>query len=137
MNMARSMLKAKNFSNEYWGEAVACSVYILNLSPTNSLKNQVPQEAWSGMKSSVSHFKVFGCVAYAHVPKEMRRKLDDRSEKCIFVGYSEQSKAYRLYNPITKKLIVSRDVKFQEDKSWDNQTNEIIVDHIPSIQEDK
>jgi hypothetical protein len=85
------------------------------------------------MKSSVSHFKVFGCVAYAHVPEEMRRKLDDRSEKCIFVGYSEQSKAYRLYNLVTKKLIVSRDVKFQEDKSWDNQTNEIIVDQIPSI----
>jgi hypothetical protein len=137
MNMARSMLKAKNLSNEYWSEAVACSVYILNLSPTSSLENQVPQEAWSGMKSSVSHFKVFGCVAYAHVPEEMRRNLDDRSEKCIFVGYSEQSKAYRLYNPITKKLIVSRDVKFQEDKSWDNQTSEMIVDHIPSIQEDK
>jgi len=66
----------------------------------------------------------------------MRRNLDDRNEKCTFVGY-EQSKAYRLYNPITKKLIVSRDVKFQEDKSWDNQTSEILVDHIPSIQEDK
>jgi hypothetical protein len=37
------------------------------------------------MKSSVSHFKVFGCVAYAHVPEELRRKLDDRSEKCVFL----------------------------------------------------
>jgi hypothetical protein len=42
-----------------------------------------------------------------------------------------------LYNPITKKLIVSRDAKFQEDKSWDNQTSEILVEKIPSIQEDK
>ena len=110
--MARSMLKAKNFPNEYWGEAMACSIYILNFSPTNSVKNQVPQEAWSGMKSSVSHFKVFGCVSYPHVPRELRRKLDDRSEKCIFIGYSEQSKAYRLYNLITKKLIASKYVKF-------------------------
>jgi hypothetical protein len=70
---------------------VSCSMYILNLSPTRSLENQVPQEAWSGMKSSVSHFNCFGCVAYAHVPEEMRRKLDDRSENLIFFGYSEQS----------------------------------------------
>jgi hypothetical protein len=49
MNMERSMLKEKKMSNEYSGEAVAYSVYILNLSPTSSLKNQVPQEAWSGM----------------------------------------------------------------------------------------
>jgi len=53
------------------------------------------------------------------------------------VGYNEHSKAYRLYNPITKKLIVRRDVKFQEDKSWDNQTSEILVEQIPSKQEDK
>lgn len=42
-----------------------------------------------------------------------------------------------LYNPITKKLIVSRDMKFQEDKSWDNQRSEILVEQIHSIQEDK
>jgi hypothetical protein len=135
--MARSMIKAKNFSNQYWGEALACSIYILNLSPMSSVKNQVPEESWSGMKSSISHFKVFGCVAYVDVPEEIRRKIYDRSEKCIFVGYSEQSKEYRLYNNITKKLIVTRDVKFQEEKSWDNQTSEILVDQIPSIQEDK
>jgi hypothetical protein len=88
MNMARSLLNAKKISNEYWGEAVACSIYILNLSPTSGVKNQFPQKSWSGMKSSVSHFKVFGCVSYAHVPKEMRIKIDDRSEKCIFIGYS-------------------------------------------------
>ena len=86
MNMARSMLKAKNLSNEYWSEAVACSVYILNLSPTNSLKDQVTQEAWSGMKYNISHFKVFGCVSYFHVPEEMRRNIDDRIENRIFLG---------------------------------------------------
>jgi hypothetical protein len=51
------------------------------LSPNSILENQVPQESWSGMKSSVSDFKVFGCVAYAHVPEELRRNLDYRSEK--------------------------------------------------------
>jgi hypothetical protein len=97
------------------------------------LENQVPQEAWSGMKSSVSHFKVFGCVSYSHVHEELKRKLDDRSQKCIFVGYSEQSKAYKLYNLVTKKMIVNIDVKFQEDKSWDSKTSEMITDQFPSI----
>ena len=95
MNMARSMLKEKHLPNEYWGEALACSIYILNRSPTKSVKNKVPQEAWSGRSCSVAHLRIFGCVAYAHVPKELRKKLDDKSEKYIFLGYSNQSKAYK------------------------------------------
>ena len=98
--MARSMLKAKNLSNEFWAEAIACVVYILNRIPTKSVKNTTPQEAWNGKKHNVSHFRVFGCVAYSLVTSELRRKLDDNSENGIFIGYSEESKAYRLYNPI-------------------------------------
>jgi hypothetical protein len=114
MNMARTLLKEKSLSNRFWAEAVACSVYLLNISPTTSLKMKVPQEAWSGTKLNVVHLRTFRCIAYAHIPSELRKKLDDKSEKCIFTGYSETSKAYRLYNPITKKLILSRDVKFSE-----------------------
>ena len=65
--------------------------------------NIVPEEAWPGMSCNVSHLRVFGCVAYAHVLKKIRGKLDDQSEKCIFIGYSEQSKAYKLYNPVTRR----------------------------------
>ena len=86
--MTRSMLKARHLSNEYWEEAVACVFYVINRSPTKSVMNKVPEEAWSGMSCSVSHFKVFGCGTYAHVPKQIRGKLDDQSEKCIFIGYS-------------------------------------------------
>jgi hypothetical protein len=65
-------------------------------------------------------------VSYAHVPKELRRKLDDRSEKCIFLGYNDQSKAYKLYNPVTKKVIISRDVEFKEDEAWDGSIDKTI-----------
>ena len=64
MNMARSMLKEKHLPNEYWGEALACLVYILNRSPTKSVKSKVPQEAWSGRSCSVAHLRIFGCVVY-------------------------------------------------------------------------
>ena len=114
MNMAQIIMKEKHLLNEYWGDVVTCSVYNLNRSPTKSMNDRFPQQAWSCKCSSISHLRIFGCVAYAHVPEEMRIKLDERSHKCIFVGYSEESKAYRLYNPITKKYVISRDVVFKK-----------------------
>ena len=135
MNMARSLLKARNLSKDYWAEAVACAVYILNRSPTSSVEGKVPQEKWSGTKVNVSHFRVFGCIAFAHVPEELRKKLDDRSEKCIFIGYSEQSKEFWLYNPISNKFVTSRDVKFIEDHSWHEKEHShnpsVVVDQAP------
>ncbi|MCO5594535.1 hypothetical protein L7F22_048567 [Adiantum nelumboides] len=63
-------------------------------------------------KPSVSYLRVFGCLAYAHIPQQLRGKLDDKAVKCIFVGYSSGSKGYRLYNPATNKIFESRDVIF-------------------------
>jgi len=110
MDMAKSMLKAKHLPNDYWAKAVHYAVYILNRCPTKVVMNRVPEEAWSGRKQGVTHMKVFRCVAYAHIPDQLRKKLDNKGEKCISIGYSEESKAYKSYNPSTKKLIVSRDV---------------------------
>nr|GFD09082.1 retrovirus-related Pol polyprotein from transposon TNT 1-94 [Tanacetum cinerariifolium] len=78
-----------------------------------------PEEAWSGFKPSLAYFKVFGSIAYVHIPDCKRVKLDDKSKKCVFLGVSEESKAYRLYDPVSNKIIVSRDVVFDEEASWD------------------
>ena len=133
MNMARTLLKEKSLSNIFWAEAVVCSAYLLNRSPTTSLKMKVPQEAWSGTKLNVAHLRTFRCIAYAHIPSELRKKLDDRSKKCIFTGYSETSKAYRLYNPISKKLILSRDVKFLENQLWNEYENQQMDSQNPLL----
>ncbi|KAF8409311.1 hypothetical protein HHK36_005385 [Tetracentron sinense] len=103
--------------------------------PTKSVKNKTPQEAWSGYKSSVSHLKIFGCIAYAQVPEAKRKKLDDRGEKCIFIGYSEESKAYKLYNPLTNKVVVSRDVIFSEEETWNWDKEEKIKENQIEIEE--
>ncbi|KAE8666438.1 Phospholipase D delta [Hibiscus syriacus] len=118
LDMARSMIKGKQLPRNFWAEAVRCAVYLLNRCPTKSVKYMTPNEAWSGQKPGVGHLKIFGCIAYAHVPEQTRKKLDDRGEKCIFIGYDERSKAYRLYNPLTKKIIISRDVEFDEADYW-------------------
>ncbi|KAA0039326.1 copia-type polyprotein [Cucumis melo var. makuwa] len=112
------MLKRKKMPKEFWAQAVECAVYLSNHSPTRSLWNKTPQQAWTGRKPSISHLRVFGCMAYAHIPDQKRSKLDDKSEKYIFVGYDVSSKGYKLYNPVTKKMIVSRDVVFDEEASW-------------------
>lgn len=127
LDMARSLLKAKKLPKQYWAEAVSCAVYLLNRCPTRSLQSVTPEEAWSGHKPSVTHLRVFGCVAYAKIPDARRRKLDDKSEKCIFVGYGERRMGYKLYNLITKKVIMSRDVIFEEDKSWEWTDNKEAV----------
>eukprot|EP00253_Pinus_taeda_P026770 PITA_26770 len=126
MDMARSMLKAKHLPNYYWAEAVHCAVYILNRCPTKVVMKRVPEEAWSGRMQGVTHIKVFGCVAYAHIPDQLRKKFDNKWEKCIFFGYSEESKAYRLYNPSTKKFFVSRDVQFIEEEAWDGSIEKTV-----------
>lgn len=90
----------------------------MNRSPTLSVKNITLEEVWSRQKSTVDHFKVFGCRAYAHVPDEKRKKLNAMGEKCIFLGIGDQSKAYKLYNPNTKKIVISCDVVFYENQIW-------------------
>ena len=115
MEMARCMVKSQFLPHAFWLEAVMCATYVLNRCPTKALQSITPYEAWHGRKPFVAHLHVFGCLAYALVPVQHRRKLDDKVVKCIFVGYSSESKGYMLYHPQTKRILVSRDVVFVED----------------------
>lgn len=112
---ARCMLFDANSPEEFWAEAVLTAVHLINHSPARGT-GKTPQELWYDGKPDLSHFRVFGCQCMAHIPKVNRKKFDPKSEKCIFMGYSEESKAYRLYKQKTSKIIVSRDVVFFEDK---------------------
>lgn len=76
-----------------------------------------PYEAWYESKPSVNHFRIFGCIWYALIPTG-RHKLDPKSRKYIFVGYCLNSKAYRLFDQENKKIVISRDVQFNEHASW-------------------
>lgn len=114
----RCMLLDAGLNNNFWAEAATTAVYLINRIPSRGMKHGVddehgmkhglsdehgmkhvtPEERWSNMKPDLSMLRVFGCKAMAHIPKVQRSKLAAKSIECIFIGYSEQSKAYRLYN---------------------------------------
>jgi hypothetical protein len=87
-----------------------------NISPSSMLVDKTSHEIWIGKKPSLEHLKVFGCDAYVHVVKENRSKLDNKAKKCIFVGYKDGMKGYKLWNLETKKIVYSREGVFREVK---------------------
>ena len=104
--------------NKLWGEAVRHSTYLINRLATRSLDGKTPYEMLRSKKPNISHLKVFGCVCYARSETPGRRKLDDRTRMLVNLGTEPGSKAYRLLDPDTKRIIVSRDVYFTEEKEW-------------------
>jgi hypothetical protein len=100
----------------YWGEVVMTVVHLLNCSPTKALNGKTPYEAWHGRKPVVSHLCVFGCLTFV---KELNHigKLDDRSTPGVFIGYAEGAKAYRVLDPTTRRVCITRDVMFDEGRS--------------------
>jgi Reverse transcriptase (RNA-dependent DNA polymerase)/gag-polypeptide of LTR copia-type/GAG-pre-integrase domain/Integrase core domain len=117
---ARSMLRHANLEPKYWAESVVTAVYIRNRSPSRTLNNITPYEAWHGQKPSINHLRVFGCLAWVHIPKAKRQKLDPKATLGIFVGYSAESKAYRIFDPKAGVIKISRDVQFLENRFENN-----------------
>ncbi|RVW74620.1 Retrovirus-related Pol polyprotein from transposon RE2 [Vitis vinifera] len=126
-------LTKSGIPKSFWPEAVNWSIYILNRSPTLAVQNMTPEEAWSGRKPAVDYFRIFGCIAYAHILDEKRRKLDNKREKCIFLVLMI-SQSYKLYNPNTMKIVISHDVQPMENEQEEEVTQNVpIADQSPLI----
>ena len=95
------------------------AVFILNRAPTKALTCKTSFEAWYGRKPSVSFLRTFGYIGHVRKTKPILTKLEDRSTPMVFLGYAEGTKAYRLYDPCGDKVLVSRDVVFDEKAAWD------------------
>lgn len=122
---ARALLHEAGLPPVFWAEAVNTAAYVRNRCSKRLLNGKVPEEIYSQRYQSVRHFKVFGCLAYAWIPAKHRGKLDGKSRAVIFLGYSQNRKAYRLYDPATNEFIASRDVKFLEEKKGSSLLNPI------------
>ena len=119
LEMTRSILKHMNVPNRFWGEAVRHATYLMNRITTRSLQGMTPYEALREKKPSLTHLRVFGCVCHAKTDSVGRKKLDDRSKILVHLGTEPGSKAYRLFDPLSRRIVVSRDVIFEENRAWD------------------
>jgi hypothetical protein len=131
----KAMMHDQSLPMILWAEACMTTIYVQNRSPHQFLKNITPEEAFTGVKPEIEHFRIFGCPVYFHVPKEKRSKLDPSGRKGTFVGYSEFSKAYQIYIPGQKQIEISRDVVFEEEIAFQRSREsqmEIDSETIPS-----
>jgi ATP-binding cassette subfamily B (MDR/TAP) protein 1 len=111
ISKARCMLSNAGMSRRFWAEAASTACYLINRSPSISLDKKSPIEVWSGTPAVYSQLRVYSCSAYAHVDNG---KLEPKVVKCIFLGYGSGVKAYKLWNPETKRILMSRNGVFNE-----------------------
>jgi hypothetical protein len=72
----------------------------------SSIRKVTPFELWHGKEPDVSHLRTFGSPAFTHIPDEKRRKLDPKATEGIMVGYGDSSKVYKIWDPVTRKIML-------------------------------
>ena len=111
---AITLMADANVPLSFWGDAVLTKQYLMNLTPTSTLpENMTPSEAFTGNKPDLSHLRVWGCRCFVQIPCELRSKGRVHSYEAIFVGYEPGVKGYRIRDK-HGKYHVSRDIIFDE-----------------------
>ncbi|KAL0330392.1 UNVERIFIED_CONTAM: Retrovirus-related Pol polyprotein from transposon TNT 1-94 [Sesamum radiatum] len=112
LNKVRCLLISSGLSKTFW-EALSTVVYLINRSPSVPLLGKIPECMWTGKDVDISSLRIFGCSAFV---LQNGDKFDPRAKKCIFIGYPDGVKGYRLWlrSQPGYKVIVSMDVTFNE-----------------------
>jgi hypothetical protein len=121
MECARSMRLHVGLPLQFWEDAIGTVVYLINRGPSRSLDGGISEEEWTGEKVNYSFLKTFDCEAFVHIDKENRTKLEAKSNKCTFIGYTVNDFGYRLCDYENHKIIRSRDVIFNEKFMYKDQ----------------
>ncbi|KAK4402106.1 Retrovirus-related Pol polyprotein from transposon TNT 1-94 [Sesamum angolense] len=113
LNKVRCLLISSGLAKSFWGEALLTAAYLINRSPSVPLVGKVPEHVWSGKNVDLSSLRIFGCSAFVFQNND---KLEPRAQKCVFIGYPEGVKGYRLWlrNQTGFKVVISKDVTFNE-----------------------
>ncbi|KAH9648550.1 Integrase catalytic domain-containing protein [Citrus sinensis] len=131
--MARTMLNENALPKYFWAEAVNTACYVLNRVLIRPNLNKTPYELWKDRKPNIGYFKVFGCKCFVLNTKDNLGKFDPKSDVGIFLGYSNSSKAYRVYNKRT--LVVEESMHVTFDESNPSSTEKVVVDDDAGEQE--
>jgi hypothetical protein len=135
---ARNMLKVKGLPGTFKreGEAVVTDVYVLNRSTSKGAGGGTPHELWTSSTPSVQHLSTFRCMDHVKNTHPNLQKLGDRRKTMILVGYELGSMAYHVYDPVTRRVHITRNVVFVEEAKWhwdyDKVDSEFIIEYIPA-----
>lgn len=113
VEITRCLLFDSEMTNTFWGEAIHTANFLQNVMVWKHA-NKTPFELWTGRKPIYSNLRRFGAKCYVKIHDELRRKLDKKAVDATLLGFDRVSKAYRCYVPSTRKVVISRDVKFIE-----------------------
>ena len=130
----RCLLEDSGLSKELWAEAMNTMVYLINRTPTRVLAGDTPHHAFFGKHAKLAHLRVWGCKAYVQLEKHQRHKLDSNAWRGFLVGYSTESRAYRIFNPQTRRISLSIHVTFDETPSASTVAS--VSNPTPSVQAD-
>lgn len=122
LEKVRCMLSNAGLGKAFWAEAVTYACFLINRLPSAALGGKTPIEVWYGKPAyDYDSIHVFGCPAYYHVRDS---KLDPRARKAFFMGTKKGVKGYKLWDPVDKKMIMSRDVTFDEDSMMNPEVSQ-------------
>ncbi|KAJ9550922.1 hypothetical protein OSB04_014967 [Centaurea solstitialis] len=133
LEVTRCMMISMNVPKHLWGQAVLTAAYLINRMPSKLLEWKTPIMMLKGENEYILPLKVFGCVCFVKDNRPTVGKLDPRSVKCVFVGYSATQKGYVCWSPIERKLFVSMDVTFREQESYYSNNVTSPFDDLPNI----
>lgn len=134
VEMARCIMLQGNLPQSLWAKAVNAATYLRNRCATKTLDGKTPFEAWSKCKPYVGFFRVIGSKAIVLNKAQRRGKFQPKGDEYVLVGYSEESKTYRLWKPETKTIIKARDIRFLENQDSITSTKNIFA--TPNDNED-
>ncbi|GJU38495.1 retrovirus-related pol polyprotein from transposon TNT 1-94 [Tanacetum coccineum] len=137
LERARAMLATTSLGKSFWAEAVNTACYVINRSPSTAVELKTPMEMWTGNPVNYSDLHIFGSPVYVMYNSQETTKLDPKFRKCLFLGYADGVKGYRLWDPTAHKVIVSKDVVFTEDKIQENEEGDSITRETTTIQMEK
>lgn len=128
VEMARCLLKQGNMPPRFWAEAINTAAYVRNRCSTKALNGETPHKIWTGKTPSIRYMRDFGSKVYVLKKKQQSGKFSSKADVGVMIGYSKESKAYRIWLLEEKKIISSRDVKFFNEPGF-NDPYEMFQEH--------
>ena len=130
MDKCRTLIEQAHLPKNLWGFAEMIVVHLINILPTKALNMKSSVEVLEKKFPQVRlrnglRPRIFGCVSYVHSPHWSLDKLSAKTLKCVFVVYSNAQKGYKCYHPLTRRVIISKDIVFDENRFYYQPNTEV------------